>query len=69
MNNEINPVSYGKLISKVDNLEKQVDALEKDIKTLLELANQSKGGMWAGMMIVSALGGFVGYITHLFVGR
>ena len=69
MNNEINPVSYGKLISKVDNLEKQVDALEKDIKTLLELANQSKGGMWAGMIIVSALGGFVGYITHFFVGR
>jgi len=67
--NDINPVSYGKLIGKVESLEHKVESLEKDIKELLELANKSRGGMWAGMMIVSALGGFVGYITHNFLDK
>jgi hypothetical protein len=65
----INPVSYGKLIGKVESLEHKVESLEKDIKELLELANKGRGGMWAGMMIVSALGGFVGYITHNFLDK
>lgn len=65
----INPVSYGKLIGKVESLEHKVESLEKDIKELLELANKGRGGMWAGMMIVSALGGFVGYITHNFLNK
>ena len=65
----INPVSYGKLIGKVESLEHKVESLEKDIKELLELANKGRGGMWAGMMIVSALGGFVGYITHNILGK
>jgi len=69
MMNDINPVSYGKLIGKVESLEHKVESLEKDIKELLELANKGRGGMWAGMMIVSALGGFVGYITHNFLGK
>jgi hypothetical protein len=67
--NDINPVSYGKLIGKVESLENKVESLEKDIKELLELANKSRGGMWAGMVIVSALGGFIGYITHNFLDK
>jgi len=67
--NDINPVSYGKLIGKVDSLESKVESLERDIKELLELANKGKGGMWAGMMIVSAAGGFIGYISHVFLGK
>ena len=62
--NDINPVSYGKLIGKVESLEGKVESLEKDIKELLELANQSKGGFWMGMAIASFFGGFVGYISH-----
>lgn len=67
--NDINPVSYGKLIGKVESLENKVESLERDIKELLELANKSRGGMWAGMAIVSALGGFIGYITHNFLDK
>ena len=65
----INPVSYGKLIGKVDSLENKVASLEKDIKELLELANKGRGGRWAGMMLVSAMGGFIGYITNNFLGK
>ena len=63
---DIDPVEYGKLISKVDGLEKKVDSMEADIKTLLELANKSKGGFWMGMAIASGIGGVVTYITGLF---
>jgi len=67
--NDINPVSYGKLIGKVESLEHKVESLEKDIKELLELANKSKGGLWTGMMISSSVGGFVGYFMHMFSGK
>lgn len=65
----INPVSYGKLIGKVESLEGKVESLEKDIKELLELANRSKGGLWTGMVIASSVGGFIGYFMHLFSGK
>ena len=34
--NDINPVSYGKLIGKVDSLESKVESLERDIKAQAE---------------------------------
>lgn len=67
--NDINPVSYGKLIGKVESLETKVESLEKDIKELLELANRSKGGLWTGMVIASSVGGFIGYFMHIFSGK
>jgi len=33
--------------------------MDADIKTLLALANQSKGGFWMGMTIASIAGGFL----------
>lgn len=59
----IDPVEYGKLLAKVETLSSKVDAMEADIKTLLELANKSKGGFWMGMTIASLVGGFVTWIT------
>jgi hypothetical protein len=64
MSNEIDPIQYGKLIAQVQNLQDKVENLETDIKTLLELANKSKGGFWAGMAIASAIGGFVTFIAN-----
>lgn len=61
---EINPVEYGKLISKVESLETKVNDMDKDIKQLLALANQSKGGFWAGMAIASGLGGFITWVVQ-----
>ena len=59
----IDPVEYGKLLAKVETLSSKVDVLEADIKTLLELANKSKGGFWMGMSIASLVGGLVTWIT------
>lgn len=67
--NEIDPIQYGKLIAQVQNLQDKVENLEVDIKTLLELANKSKGGFWAGMTIASFLGGLVTFFMHNILGK
>lgn len=64
---DINPIHYGQLTAKVEHLEATVTELNKDIKTLLELANKSKGGLWVGMTLASFFGGFVMFIlTNVF---
>lgn len=59
---EIDPVEYGKLISTVDTLSRKVDSMDADIKKLLALANQSKGGFWMGMTIASLFGGILTFV-------
>jgi hypothetical protein len=54
---------FGGLVNQVENLQHKVDAMDKDIKELLELANKSRGGFWMGMTIASLIGGFVTYAT------
>ena len=62
---EIDPVKYGVLWQKVEELEKKIDKLEVGMATLLALANQSKGGFWMGMIVVSAISSAIGYFTNL----
>jgi len=38
--------------------------MEGQLDTLIELANKGRGGFWMGMVFVSAMSTFVGYITH-----
>jgi hypothetical protein len=63
---EIDPVRYGVLWERVQNMDKKIDRMETQIEQLLELANKSKGGFWMGMTIASAVGGIGGWIvSHL----
>lgn len=64
---EIDPVRYGVLWNKVEKMEEEVTELRKDMKTLLAMAERSKGGMFMGMAIVSALSSIMGYLTHWWV--
>ena len=61
---QIDIFKYGQLVATVDSLEKKIDKLEKSVEQLCELANKSKGGMWAGMMVVSAISALVGFVTN-----
>jgi hypothetical protein len=62
---EIDPREFGRLEAEVQSLRNQVTAMQTDIRTLLEMANKSKGGLWAGMTIASMLGGAVSWVaTH-----
>jgi hypothetical protein len=59
---DIDARDFGKLEAQVEALEKEVHALRTDVRALLELANQSKGGLWVGMAIASVLGGIVTFV-------
>lgn len=59
---DIDARDFGKLEAQVEALEKEVHALRSDVRALLELANQSKGGLWVGMGIASVLGGIVTFV-------
>jgi hypothetical protein len=70
---EIDPVKYGALTQKVldyerrfDEMSVKIDKMETSIDKLVEMANQSKGGFWMGMVAVSAFGSVIGYVSHWF---
>lgn len=65
--NQIDLFKYGQLVATVDAMEKKIDKLEKGMEELLELANKSRGGLFTGMMIVSAISAVIGYITSHFL--
>ena len=66
---EIDPIAYGVLTQKVENLEKKIDKMEASIDELIGLVNQGKGGLWMGMAIMSGLSSIVGFLTHLFLNK
>jgi hypothetical protein len=77
----IDPVQYGMLLASVESLKSQQSEMKQDmdvrlqrmteqIDNLLELANQSKGGLWAGMTVAATLGSVVTWAAKdLFGGR
>jgi len=69
MSFEIDPVRYGQLWEKVDNLNNKVDKLEEGMEELLALANKGRGGFWMGMAVVSAFSTFIGFISHYITGK
>lgn len=69
---EIDPVKYGVLWQKVqdyerrfDEMKDKMDKMESQLETLVALANQGRGGFWAGMALVSAASSAVGYFANL----
>jgi hypothetical protein len=66
MSAEIDPVKYGVLWQKVQDLDKKVDKLEEGMDELLALANKGRGGFWARMALVSGISSVVGYFSHWF---
>lgn len=59
--NEIDPVKYGALWQKVENLNDKMDKMERQMEQLLDMASRSKGVLWVGIglwSVVTAIGGF-----------
>jgi hypothetical protein len=67
--NEIDPIKVGVMWAKIEAMEHEVSELRTDVKELLSLANKSKGGLWAGMMVISAVSSFVGFLIHYFTQK
>ena len=69
MSFDIDPVKYGVLWEKVDQLTQKVDKLEEGMEELLALANKGRGGFWVGMMVVSGISSIIGFATHYFTSK
>ena len=70
---DIDLVKYGVLWQKVEDYERRFDDMDKkmskmegQLEQLVALANQGRGGFWAGMALVSAMSSAMGYVSHWF---
>jgi hypothetical protein len=70
---DIDLVKYGVLWQKVEDYERRFDDMDKkmtkmegQLEQLVALANQGRGGFWAGMALVSAISSAMGYVSHWF---
>lgn len=61
---DFDPIKYGVLWQKVQDLDKKVDKLESGMEELLALANKGRGGFWMGMAFISAVSSVIGYVSH-----
>ncbi len=60
--NDINPVEFGKMKEQIDHLQKSQNELKKDMKELLALANQSRGGFWIGISCAALFGSLISVV-------
>ena len=65
-NNEIDLVKYGVLWQKVQDMDKKMDKVERQLEELVALANKGRGGLWFGMTVVSGASAVVGYFLSYF---
>jgi len=66
--NEIDLVKYGVLWQKVQDMDKKMDKVERQLEELVALANKGRGGLWFGMTVVSGASALIGYLSH-WVGK
>lgn len=62
--NEIDLVKYGVLWQKVQDMDKKMDKVERQLEELVALANKGRGGLWFGMTVVSGASAVVGYLLN-----
>jgi hypothetical protein len=62
--NEIDLVKYGVLWQKVQDMDKKMDKVERQLEELVALANKGRGGLWFGMTVVSGASAVVGYFLN-----
>jgi hypothetical protein len=63
---DFDPVAFGALSQKVEDLSKKIDKMETQLDELVSLANKGKGGFWMGMVVVSAISSLVGFLSSHF---
>ena len=65
---EFDPVKYGVLWQKVQDMDKKMDKMESQLEELVALANKGKGGLWFGMTVVSGVSMIVGFLVSIWRG-
>jgi hypothetical protein len=62
----IDPVKYGILCQRVQDMGKKIDKMESQLEELVALANKSRGGLWLGMGIISSIAASVAFVVSNF---
>ncbi|MGA0925635.1 MAG: hypothetical protein ACO3RW_00350 [Burkholderiaceae bacterium] len=66
---DFDPIKYGVLWQRVQEMDRKVDKMERQLEELLALANKGRGGFWMGMTIASIAGGFISWMASHWGGR
>jgi len=66
---DIDPVKVGVMWQKVEAMEREMTEMRSDIKTLLAMAERSKGSLWALMGVASVVGGFITIVVDVFLNK
>ncbi|KVN08202.1 hypothetical protein DF105_00875 [Burkholderia stagnalis] len=56
MGNEIDPIEFGRVLARLDEQDRQIAEMSQDIKRLLAMANQGRGGL----LMLTSIGAIVG---------
>ncbi len=66
MMSDFDQIQYGRLCQQVDAMEVKMQVMDDRIEKLLALANQSKGGFWVGLTVVSMISAGISWLmSHL----
>ncbi|KVG33879.1 hypothetical protein [Burkholderia diffusa] len=67
MGDEIDPVEFGRVLGRLDEQDRQIAEMRADIKRLLAMANQGKGGLFTLTTIGAIVGGtLTWFVQHMF---
>ena len=66
---DIDPLKIGVMWQKVETMEREMAEIRHDIKTLLAMAERSKGSLWALMGVASVVGGFITIVVDVFLNK
>jgi len=69
MMSDIDLMKMGVMWQKVEAMEKEMTEIRHDIKTLLAMAERSKGSLWALMGVASVVGGFITILVDVFLNK
>jgi len=60
-------VEFGKVLARLDEQDKTIAEMRKDLKSLLAMANQGKGALWVWTSISAVIGAVITEAArHLF---
>lgn len=60
----IDPQEFGRMQAEIEQLQTDLTEVKRDVKSMLELANRSKGAFWASMSIASGVGAVASFIIE-----
>lgn len=67
--NTIDPVEFGRMQADVHMLKQEMTEMRRDVKALLEMANQGKGGLWMFRTAYVAAGGLLVWLAEHFISK